>query len=80
MYNLRRRGIVLSILGAGFLLTGCAYHNDAVATANQALQVAQNAQATANQAQQTALTAQQSVDQARARISAQPAAYRGPRG
>jgi hypothetical protein len=94
MHNLMSRGIVMSVLGAGLLLSGCAWREDAVATANQALTVAQGAQATANQAsstaagaaqtaqqaQQTAVSAQQSADQARS-LATQQAAYRkGPRG
>jgi hypothetical protein len=94
MHNSMSRGIVLSVLGVGLLLSGCAWQGDAVATANQALTVAQGAQATANQAsstatgaaqaaqqaQQTAVSAQQSADQARS-LATQPAAYsRRPRG
>lgn len=80
-----RLGVALPVVGVGFLLSGCAWnHQDAVATANQALTVAQSAQATANQAmsaaqqaQQTAVSLQQNANQP---PPTQPISYqRGPR-
>lgn len=58
------RGFVLTIAGTGFLLSGCAWHQDVAATANQALAVAQSAQATANQASSTAQQAASAAQQA----------------
>jgi outer membrane murein-binding lipoprotein Lpp len=85
------RGIVLSVLAAGLLTTGCVSRADvekAQATADSALSTAQQAGQAAQQAQQAASAAQQTADQARNEVTAlsqkvdtlvQMHAARGPR-
>lgn len=73
MRKFNTRGIVLSVLAAGLLTTGCASVDSvehAQATANTALSTAQSAATAAQQAQQAAAAAQQTADQARSEVTA----------